>query len=85
MKYGIYSVRDNKVGFGAPFVDISDQTAIRGFAFAVNQKVEVMSFAPQDYDLYRVGSFDTEKGEVVPENVPQFIASGTSLITNDQM
>lgn len=79
MTYGIYSVRDNKVGFGAPFVDMSNQTAIRGFAFAVNQKSEVMSFAPEDYDLYRVGSFDTEKGEV-EHCMPEFLVSGVSMM-----
>ena len=36
MKYGLYSVRDNKVGFMIPTADISDQSAIRQFGYNIN-------------------------------------------------
>lgn len=81
MKYPIYSYRDVKVGFGMPFTDMNDQTAMRGFSFAVNGKVDLMGFASQDYDLYRVGEFDTEKGVIEPCNPPVFLVSGASVKT----
>ena len=35
MKFPMYSYRDIKVGFGQPFCDQNDNTAMRGFSFAV--------------------------------------------------
>lgn len=79
MKYPIYSMRDSKVGFGTPFVETSDVTAQRGFAFAINNKDGIMGFSPSDFDLYRLGWFDTESGQIGSEDVPFFIVSGSSV------
>ena len=78
MKYPIYSIRDVKVGFGAPSIDINDQSRIRGFAYSVNQE-GIMNFKPKDYDLYKVGEFDTDKGIIIPEKIPKLMASGVDV------
>ena len=79
MKYPMYSYRDVKVGFGSPICDMSDQSAVRGFAYAINNKDGMMNFSPKDFDLYKVGMFDTEKGVIVPEKVPVLVVSGMSV------
>lgn len=78
MKYPMYSYRDTKVGFMPPQCDQNDLTAKRGFAFAVNNNKGVMNFAPKDYDLYKVGFFDTNSGEVISQ-VPELICSGSQV------
>lgn len=78
MKYGLYSVRDNKIGFMIPTADISDQSAIRQFGYNINN-AGVMSYEPKDFDLYKVGEFDVEKGELIP-NIPEHLCSGTSVV-----
>ena len=80
MKYSIYSYRDAKVGFGSPFVDQSDATAIRGFSYAMNDEHGIMSFCPSDFDLYLLGDFDTESGVITPCGVPLMIVSGSSVM-----
>lgn len=86
MKVPFYSIRDKLAGFGYPTVDLNDQTARRNFAVAVNNpQVNSMSFAPGDYDLYKVGFFDTETGQILSleSGVPEFVVSGTSVFNVD--
>lgn len=72
MKYNVYSVRDVKTGWLPPTYDISDISAQRNFAFAVNNESSIMSFAPSDFSLYCIGVFDTDSGEI-EGCVPRFI------------
>lgn len=78
MKYPIFSVKDNKVGFMNPQMDTNEQTAVRGFAFGINNADNVMNFVPSDFDLYKVGYFDTEKG-TLESITPDLIVSGSSV------
>lgn len=80
MKYPMYSYRDVKVGFTPPQADQNDGTAIRGFKYALNNKDGVMNYSPKDFDLYRVGEFDTDKGLLITLKVPQLICSGASAV-----
>lgn len=79
MKYPIFSYRDNKVGFLSPFVDQNEESAIRGFSFALNSNDGVMGFAPADFDLYCLGYFDSEKG-TIDSNLPNLVVSGSSVV-----
>lgn len=78
MVYPVYSYRDAKVGFGAPTIDLNDQTAIRLFSYKVNNSDGLMGFAAQDWDLYKIGTFDSEKGVMVSET-PVLVVSGSSV------
>ena len=82
MKYGLYSVRDEKVGFLPPLTDQSEQSAIRAFAFAINNPENIMNFSPKDFDLYKVGEFDSIKGVITPLDIPELVYSGTSAVGN---
>lgn len=78
MKYPIYCIRDVKVGFQPQLlIEQNDATAVRGFSYAINNE-GLMNYSPKDYELYKVGEFDTEKGKldsIIPEN----ICSGSSV------
>lgn len=80
MKYPIYSYRDVKSGFGSPIVDQSDVTAIRGFSYAINGNNGIMNFSPADFDLYKIGMYDTDTGVIISENVPVLIVNGSSVV-----
>lgn len=80
MKTPIYSYRDNKVGFGLPIFEMNDQSAIRGFAYRVNAVEGIMNFKPGDFDLYKIGEFDSELGVLIPESVPVLVVSGSSVV-----
>lgn len=75
-KYSIYSVRDVHNGFGLPICDYNDRTAKRSFLAAVSQD-GVMS--PGDYDLFCIGTFDTESGTIEPLAYPSIVSRGTEV------
>lgn len=79
MIINIYSMRDLKGSFIAPHVDMNDQMAIRNFSFAVNNNHDIMGFAPQDFQLYRVGQFDSITGEIHPVIPVELVTDGAQV------
>lgn len=78
--YNLYSVRDVNVGWNQPFCEVSDAVAKRGFAYAVNN-TDMIGFAPGDFSLYKVGSFDPEHG-IVSDELPVLICHATEVMSN---
>lgn len=80
MKYGLYSIRDDKVGFLAPAIDYNDASAMRNFREVINDGD--FSKHRHDLSLYRVGEFDTLSGTVCPADAPAFLCSGCDFADN---
>ena len=76
MKYGIYSIRDKLVGFGALTLSNSDESAIRNFAYACRSGIS--DFASSDFTLYHVGNFDLEFGVIETLPVPRAVIDGNN-------
>ncbi len=84
MKYGIFSIRDAAAHvFTAPTIDLTDESAIRGFSQAVNNKGSMMNFCPSDFALYRIGILNVEAGTIEPVNPPEMLVSGDRLLERD--
>lgn len=65
MKIKCYAVLDHKLSeFHLAVFDIKDQGAIRQFTDAVLDKQTKWNKHPEDYSLWKIGEFDTEKGEL---------------------
>lgn len=79
MIFGLYSILDHKTGFLPVQVDQNDQSAARNFAHAVMQTGTLFNTHAQDYELFKVGTFDTETGEVVSLPVKELVAEGISF------
>lgn len=79
MKVGMYSIKDSLVGFGYPFVQVSDPVAVRSFAAVASDERGDICKKPGDYDLYRVGSFDTDSGAIIPSE-PVFVARAADCV-----
>lgn len=64
MIYTVVSVRDFKSGFLPPQFDINDLTAARNFEVAVlsGQANNLFFSHPEDYALFRLGTFDSDTG-----------------------
>ena len=77
----LYSVRDKLIGFNPPIGFKDDKVAIRWFEAFCKQKKEQEFTEAKYYDLYCVGSFDTEKAELVGTAVHQIelVREGESL------
>ena len=79
MMYKIFCIRDVHTGFLSPTVDQNDPSAVRNFHYAVNRVESLMGSSPKDYDLYEIGSFDSETGEIIPTTPPRFVVSAVSV------
>ncbi len=79
MNYSIYCVRDNKTSFMTPTIDQNDGSAMRNFAYAVEHTDGILSASRQDFDLYKLGSFNSDTGRITPLTVPELIMSGASV------
>lgn len=67
MKYFMYSIKDLVSGiYGQPSIFINDDVAIRDFAFYFRGKDNIMSANASDYELYKIGIFIPEFGNVEP-------------------
>lgn len=70
MKYGIYVIRDLKVGYMGLTLDLNDQSAMRNFEHAMSKEDSLMFSHPKDFSLYCLGMYDSDTGEVFgPTNV----------------
>lgn len=78
MIYPVFSIRDDKAGFGQPQVSLNEPTMIRSFGHQINQPGSILEYAPSDYSLYEIGSFNTDSGEFKPV-LPRFVISGIDV------
>lgn len=63
----LYSIKDEKIGFGDVFVQPNDAAAVRNFSEAVNQKDTPFNKYPNDFVLFKVGSMSEDNGEIKAE------------------
>lgn len=78
MIYGLYSIRDVKTGFLPPTTDVNDDSAKRNFAFAFKED-SLFVFARSDYSLYKIAEYDTDSGQVVPVNPPEWLSDAPEV------
>jgi len=63
----VYSVYDHKAcAFSNPFVAPNDNVALRSFHQAANDENSEISKYPNDYSLFKLGSFNDETGSLSP-------------------
>lgn len=82
-KMMIYTVQDKKAeAFTTPFFNRNDAVAIRNLTTAVNQEGHAFSEHAEDYDLWVIGEFSIELGQVIagPEKL---IARAIDLVRKD--
>lgn len=83
MKTNVYSLKDHKFLFGDVFQSPDDPTAVRYFGMVINNTRagnNMMNYAPQDFDLFKVGTFDSENGQIEPIWPIEFVVNGSSLV-----
>lgn len=78
-KLSLYVIFDKKVGaYNKPFPEVNDVMAVRSLhAVLLDDKIQLSMF-PECFDLFRIGEFDDQSGEITPEK-PCFIVSAVSL------
>lgn len=79
MIYGVYCIRDVQAGYMSPTVDINDNTAKRNFVHAIKATNGIMNSHPHDFELYKIGEFDSESGRVISLTDNRSLMSGSEV------
>ena len=70
MKFGVYAVRDVKIGFQSISVQPNDAVAVRGFESTVINSDSVLFTHAEDFSLFKLGEFDADSGRLIPLDLP---------------
>lgn len=68
MVYGVYSVLDVNMGYSVPAIQENDAVAMRLFENGCIDKHSIWYTHSSDFCLMRIGTFDTNTGELVAES-----------------
>lgn len=82
MIFQMYSIRDHLTGFMTPVLEQNDATAVRNFSMAcdkVKAANSVMAWRPSDFSLFRIATFDSSTGELIPESPAILVCNGDSI------
>nr|UXQ87985.1 MAG: nonstructural protein [Microvirus sp.] len=76
----IYSVYDEKtLAWLNPFNLVNDGEAIRGFSDAVNDPSSMFNKHPNDFHLYKLGTFDDSKGQIHQDGINKHVISAMEV------
>ena len=78
MIISIYSINDALNGFSSPTLQNNDAAAMRSFA-----EIFKDVYSPADYSLWKIGTFDTLTGEIIPD-VPTVICRATDFVKGEK-
>jgi len=84
MKLNVYAVLDSKLAaFMTPFFCVNNAVACRMISGACNSGDSILSVSPSDFNLYSVGSFDSDSGLLTSLDAPVFVQSVLNLVGSD--
>lgn len=77
MELKVFCIKDTKVGFMSPFLQVNEAVAIREFGNLINSGNSVVSANYEDMELHCLGSFNQDTGSIV-SNV-EFVIKGVDV------
>ena len=81
MDFGVYSVFDSKSAiYDRVWQAVSDPAAIRSFTDIALDATHPIGMHPEDYSLFKVGTWSDESGEFVNEAPPQLMAKAHEIL-----
>lgn len=64
MIYNFYAIKDLKVGYLEPKIEMNDDVAVRSFFHACSNVESIFYTNPGDFQLWKLGSYDTDTGSL---------------------
>lgn len=83
MIYGLYAIKDAKTTFMPCTVDYNDASAIRNFEHAVQSPDSLMRSHPNDYALFKVGTFNNENGAIEHSFAPILLCDASDVLKGE--
>lgn len=84
MMLNVYSIRDVRSGFLTPTVEQNDYIAARNFANAIMESHGVLFTHASDFQLFRIGEFDSDKGVLKPAQLHELVSDGAEVLRSMQ-
>lgn len=85
MKLSVYSIFDNAAGaFMQPFFMVNDGMAVRAFSDTANTADSSIKAHPDQFSLYRVGTWNDASGYLEPEDPPIRVIHGFEVVERNQ-
>lgn len=78
----LYAIKDVKSGFSDPCVQVNDAVAGRGFERSVPRMADDLGVPVSDLQLWRIGAYDVDSGQLLPDN-PVLLIDGATLKVGD--
>lgn len=83
MKLGMYAIYDKMTGFMVPSFQQNDEQAIRAFKYDLNSEdMNLIQANPEDFNLQKVGIYDTDTGIVEPVQI-KILCDAGQLVRKD--
>lgn len=79
MIVGIYAMRDELTGFLTPTFEQNDKVAMRNFEYALTRKDTLLFASAKDFDLFKIGTFDSDNAKITEINPPTLLLQGVSI------
>lgn len=80
MMLNVYSIRDVRSGFLTPTIEQNDYIAARNFANAIMESHGVLFTHASDFQLFRIGEFDSDKGVLKPAQLHELVSDGAEVL-----
>jgi hypothetical protein len=80
MIVNVYAMRDLKSNFMSPTVSVNDAVAMRSFESAIESSNNELFTHRNDFQLYRIGTYDMDKGQLIPEDLPVLVCEGKDVV-----
>ena len=80
MRLNVYAIFDRASGiYDRPWCAHSDQAAIRSFTDIAQDAEHPIGKHPEDFTLFRVGTWQDDKGEMVGESAEKVIGAAEAV------
>lgn len=83
MIFGVYAIKDAKSSFMPCTADTNDATAIRNFENAVCQPGSLLASHPNDFALFKLGSYDDSVGSLDPLDSPKLLCDAAQCLPKE--
>lgn len=80
MIFNVYAMRDLRTGFMQPTISQNDPQAARQFESAIEQSHDILFTHRSDFQLFRIGQYDSDNGKLIPEEMPVLIMDGKDVV-----
>lgn len=79
--YCIYDAATNK--YGIPMAQQNDAEAMRSFAHECMKSDSIWNSHPQDFVLYRIGTYDINYGIISANSTPERVCCASDFVRKD--